>query len=265
MFYEMILFDTSLYTPGTRHPKHDHDTLQVSIVLSGSLTETVGPTTELARTLSVVAKDPGLAHADDFAAGATMARLVFKNTTLDKIIDDPSRATPWIWSHHAHVARPFLRIVQRTRHGPENFDDNDPDVTDLLAALTSRVVPTRGQPPRWLEEVMLELRHSWTPNTTVRDIAARAGVHPVYLARCVRRWYGTGVGEELRRLRLESAAATLASSRERVSSVAHANGFADESHMCRDFGRSLGVTPRRYRSIVKNSFENSSLGTGFDA
>lgn len=261
----MIRFDTSLYTPGTRHPKHDHDTLQVSIVLSGSLTETVGSTTELARTLSVVAKDPGLAHADDFAAGAIMARLVFENTTLDKVIDDSSRATPWIWTHHAHVARPFLRIVQRARNGTAKIHDSDPDITDLLAALTSRVVPTIGQPPRWLEDVMIELRHSWTPNTTVRDVAARAGVHPVYLARCVRRWYGIGVAEELRRLRLESAAATLASSRDRVSSIAHAKGFADESHLCRDFARALGVTPRRYRSIVKDSFENSSLGTGFDA
>jgi AraC-like DNA-binding protein len=248
----MIRFDTSIYTPGTRHPKHEHDTLQLSLVLVGALCETVGSTTERAQTLSVVAKDPGLAHADDFSAHTIVVRLTFDDATLGAIVDDATRARPWIWTHHAGVAKPFLHIVQRARGGAARLDEHDADVIDLLASLTARMALTKGRAPRWLEEVMLDLRHSWNPGTAVRDIAQRAGVHPVYLARCVRRWYGTGVAEELRRLRMESAATSLATSTESVSTIAHSKKFADEPHLCRDFRRALGVTPRRYRSIVRD-------------
>jgi AraC-like DNA-binding protein len=74
----------------------------------------------------------------------------------------------------------------------------------------------------------------------------------VYLARSVRRWYGTGVGEELRRLRIRSAAGAIAESGATVSTVAHAHGFADEAHLCRAFRRALGVTPGRYRALVRD-------------
>jgi len=97
---------------------------------------------------------------------------------------------------------------------------------------------------------MIELRESWHPGLTVADIAARAGVHPVYLARCVRRWFDTGVSEELRRLRIRSAAEAMMQTSGTVSRIAHAGGFADEPHLCREFRREVGITPGRYRALV---------------
>jgi AraC-like DNA-binding protein len=87
---------------------------------------------------------------------------------------------------------------------------------------------------------------------SVRDIAARAGVHPVYLARCVRRWYGVGVAEEMRRARVRAAASELLIGRRTVCFVAHRYGYSDESHLCREFRDSLGITPRRYRILVRD-------------
>jgi AraC-like DNA-binding protein len=37
-----------------------------------------------------------------------------------------------------------------------------------------------------------------------------------------------------------------------VSTVAHSRGFADEPHLCRDFLRSVGTTPGRYRTLVRD-------------
>jgi AraC-like DNA-binding protein len=99
---------------------------------------------------------------------------------------------------------------------------------------------------------MSELRSTWHPGITVADVAQRAGVHPVYLARTVRRWFGTGVGEEIRRLRIRSAAALIAENDRTVSTVAHSRGFADEPHLCREFLHSVGTTPGRYRKRVRD-------------
>jgi AraC family transcriptional regulator len=249
-----LSFHADDYRAGTRHPPHSHDELHMSLVLGGRVAETVGRVTEYAEALSVVAKDAGVVHADDFGnAGAKLARLILPFGTMGSLVDDPGRSPGWRWTHDARVANPFLRLVHRAKGGVHSFAADDPDLLDLLAAFTARPTPlTRGCPPAWLEQTMSELRSSWHPGITVADVARRAGVHPVYLARMVRRWFGTGVGEEIRRLRIRSAAALIAENGWTVSTVAHSRGFADEPHLCRDFFRSVGTTPGRYRKLVRD-------------
>jgi AraC family transcriptional regulator len=240
------------YRDGTRQPPHTHDDLQVSLVLSGCVAETVGSVTEYAGPLSVVAKDAGVRHANDFGpAGAKLAQLSVPGATLGALADRAGPQTGWRWTHDPQVAAPFLRLVRRHRGACPSLPADDPDLLDLLAALTARSAPApRGRPPAWLADAMRQLRHDWSPQTTVRDVARRAGVHPVYLARSVRRWYGTGVAAELRRQRLRAAIAQLPDEHATVSRIAHNVGFADEPHLCRELRRAAGITPGRYRSLV---------------
>jgi len=247
-----LAFDVSDYSKGTRHEPHEHEELQLSIVLKGSVSETVGAASEYGSALSVVAKDPGLVHANEFGnAGAKIARLSLRFALFSQLVEDHTRAFDWRWTHDPRVAKPFVRLVCRAyTEGVRSFDAHDPDVLDLLAAFTARPAQTKGEPPAWLVETVRHLHESWQPGLRVADVAQRAGVHPVYLARCVRRWYGRGVAEELRQLRMRSATNALAQNKETVSRIAHAFGFADEPHLCREFRQTLGVTPRRYRSIL---------------
>ena len=256
-----LSFVADAYGTGTRHPMHEHDSLHMSIVLCGRLSERVGSSIEYAGALSVVAKDAGVAHANEFGiGGARIARLGLEEGSIAKLIDDSARSSEWRWTHDAIVAAPFLRLVGRGSRGITGFASDDPDVLDLLAAFTARpAAHPRGTPPAWLGQTLAELRESWRPGMSVSDIAARAGVHPVYLARSLRRWFGTGVGEELRRLRFKSAAAAVAGGTGAISSVAHSTGYADEAHLCRDFRRAVGTTPGRYRALLRGlSFHDGS-------
>jgi AraC family transcriptional regulator len=244
------------YRAGTRQAPHRHDELHLSLVLSGHVAESVGAATEFAAALSVVAKDAGVRHANDFGRrGARLARLALRGGTLGALVDRAGPATGWRWSHDPRVAAPFLRLVARRGGASRRVAPDDPDLLDLLAALTARPAPPpRGCPPAWLAETWDAVRAEWTPRLRVAEVARRAGVHPVYLARSVRRWYGTGVGQELRRLRLRAALARLADGALdpgiTVSHVAHAAGFADEPHLCRALRSAAGITPGRYRSLV---------------
>ena len=247
-----LCFDATEYRPGTHHPLHQHDCLHLSLVLRGCVAEAVGSVTEYAGALSVVAKDAGVIHADHFGpGGAKLARLTLPFGTTASLVDDPRRGPSWRWTHDPAVARPFLRLVRRARAGVRSFDSDDQDLVDVLAALTARPASgARGRPPAWLEQTMSDLRESWRPDRTVRDVASSAGVHPVYLARSVRRWYGIGVGEEMRRLRFRRAVAALAETTATVSKVAHESGFSDEAHLCRSFRQYLDITPRHYRGLL---------------
>ena len=247
-----LAFHADAYSPGTKHRPHAHDDLHFSLVLSGRLAEAVGGVTEIAGPLSVVAKDPGVVHANDFGVGgARLARLTLNAGTLDTLLDDPARASAWRWTHDPAVAAPFLRLVRRAEGRDATYLRNDPDLLDLLAAFTARpAAAARGEPPAWLLAVMSRVRDRWTPDLTVAGLATRAGVHPVYLARCVRRWFQTGLGEELRRQRLRAAAAAITEPRRTISDVAHAGGYADEPHFNRDFRSAVGVTPGWYRKLL---------------
>jgi hypothetical protein len=87
-----LSFHADDYQAGTRHPPHSHDELHMSLVLGGRVAETVGSVTEYAEALSVVVKDAGVVHADDFGtAGAKLARLILPFGTMDTLVDNPSR------------------------------------------------------------------------------------------------------------------------------------------------------------------------------
>jgi AraC family transcriptional regulator len=248
-----LTFEADAYRGGVRQLPHSHDELHLSIVLSGRIAETVSGVTEFGSALSVVVKDAGVVHANHFSPGTKLARLSLPDGTLAALVDDPSRSACWQWKHDAIVAKPYLRLIRRANGATCTFAADDDDLVDLCAALTARkAIPVCGDPPAWLAQVICELRCSWHPDVTVAAIAQRAGVHPVYLARCVRRWYGVGLAEELRRLRLQSASIALADAARTISDVAHAQGFSDEPHLCRDFERGFGMTPGRYRKLVRS-------------
>jgi AraC-like DNA-binding protein len=247
-----LTFEADAYGEERRQDPHCHDELHLSMILSGHVAETVSGVTEIGSALSVVVKDSGVVHANVFSAGLRLARLALPDGTIGALVDDPSRSAGWQWKHDARVALPYLRLIGRSKGVNCTFRADDDDLVELCAALTARSAQQpHGEPPAWLGEIMAEIRDCWRADLTVSAIAQRAGVHPVYLARCVRRWYHVGLSEELRRLRLRAAFAALSSAHRTVSDVAHTLGYSDEPHLCREFERRFGMTPGRYRRIVR--------------
>ena len=246
-----VLLDVTKYTCGTKHPPHAHEELQISIVLRGTVIERVGSMVEQASALSVVVKDPCVTHENSFG-DALIARLSARRLAFGDLVEHPSRAIAWRWTHDASIAAPFLRIVARGAPNKRQFlTTADDDLCDLVAALSaSAASPARGEAPAWLRDAVAQIREGWRPGLTVQDVARAAGVHPVYLARCVRRWYGIAVGDLLRQARMRNAASAIATGDSTLSTVAHTLSFSDEPHLCREFARATGVTPGRYRRLA---------------
>jgi AraC family transcriptional regulator len=94
-----------------------------------------------------------------------------------------------------------------------------------------------------LEEALADLS---TP-LSLQEMAAIAGLSPAHFSRAFKAAFGLSPVQELRRRRLERAAAELRRSRKPVSAVALDCGFADQSHLTRQFRQHFGVTPAAYR------------------
>lgn len=82
----------------------------------------------------------------------------------------------------------------------------------------------------------------------LRDVC---GVHPDHLSRAFRAHAGVELRAYRQRLRTAYAVKLLAWSLEPLAGIAHASGFADQSHMTRAFGDLVGTSPARFRRVAR--------------
>jgi AraC-like DNA-binding protein len=87
--------------------------------------------------------------------------------------------------------------------------------------------------------------HFTDPELGIADLAAAAGLSPYHFMRCFRAATGVTAHGFVVQLRIWSARRMLAEGLP-AAEVAHATGFADQSHMIRHFRMALGVTPGQY-------------------
>ncbi len=125
---------------------------------------------------------------------------------------------------------------------------------DLAIATRDFLIRSFEQPavrkPEWLADALQLIAESSA--TTAPRIARALGLHPGWFAEGYRNAMGEGIGETLRRRRVETAIQMLIKSTDSQAQVAAAAGFCDQSHMIHAFRAVLGRTPgdvRRERCL----------------
>ena len=244
------------YRSATAQPRHWHGFAKVTLVISGSVEETVGGRTEVARALSILVKPAGVEHADRYGSdGLHIFRIGFDPQLLGGRADDvDSPLSAWGCLRGGPLVAHMLGLLRLMRHGVTDETEIERRMLDALACVRAqrpRPGPTAG--PAWLERVREALDDASVSPPRVRDLAASAAVHPVYLARRFRGFYGCSITGYLRRRRVAAAAALLHRGQLPVSRVAHDAGFADQSHLCRVFKAGTGVTPLAYRRLATDA------------
>lgn len=240
------------YEPGLRQPRHAHVETTVTLVVAGSLRETVGHAQEIARALSIVVKPGDTEHADHFGErGARTLQIGLTTGEAEVLREWEPAARQWRWTHAGPAVPAFLRLLAFLRASPDDDALLERGVIDVLASLRGVVDDTRRDPPGWLSRAREELDDVGC-GVRVRDVAARAGVHPVYLARQFRRFFGASVVAHLQRARVTRAADLIASSSMPLSAVAFQAGFADQSHLSRSFRAGTGLTPGAYAGLIRS-------------
>ncbi|MCY1054678.1 AraC family transcriptional regulator [Nannocystis sp. SCPEA4] len=152
---------------------------------------------------------------------------------------DPGPVRCWIGGAVARAARGLAAIWSRA--GAVEADLAGATAEFLRFALQSEA--TRR--PVWLEAVEERLATQTPPTTT--DLAHELGLNPGWLAQAYRAATGEGIGEAVRRKRVELATSLLRGSDAPAAEIAVAAGFCDQSHMIRVFRRLIGRTPAQVR------------------
>lgn len=105
--------------------------------------------------------------------------------------------------------------------------------------------PARPTSPRALRRARDFLETHYAERVSLGDLAIVAEMSAYHFIRQFRRYYGVTPYRYLELVRVERAKLLLRAGA-RISHVAFATGFSDQSHLTRQFKRVLGVTPGSY-------------------
>lgn len=236
------------YAAGYRQGKHAHERASVTLLLRGALRETAAGREENATVLSVVVKPAGVVHADEVGpAGARTLQVVLEDEAA--FLGDPARELgAWRWIHAGAGVRPLLGLQRALWDAAADLED---PVLEALGEVVAEPGPASDDPPGWLARAREALDDDDPTASRVRDLAAAFDVHPVSLTRAFRRAYGVPVSVYRRRLRLRRAAAQISGTDRPLTRIAHAAGYADHAHLCREVRGATGLTPSALRDAAR--------------
>jgi len=235
----------SVYPANLIQRLHTHAPASFTVVLSGSYSESFGGKPQTRLPATVVFRPPLESHAVSF--DREPVRIL--NIQLSAAKHSYFRNYSNIFTQRA--ARRSTATAFLGRRLDIAFNDAASSLTiegliyELLGELSR--IKFRNGCPQWLGEARTFLHDNFSTTLSLHEVATAVGVHPVHLARVFRERNGCTVGEYVRRLRIEFAARQLTATKNSITEIANAAGFADHSHLTRTFKNYFGVLPSAYR------------------
>ena len=235
-----------VHPPGCVIPEHRHERAHAIVILAGGFAEHKkdGSTSEH-RCGDAILYPRGAVHANTVGeAGAVSLGIEFEADYLPQLVPGE---LPRLGRSVA-LARSAKRYADRVMRAARSQDpDAAEDVERAVRALVLRIVRERPPEPAWIGKVKAALDAALHLEPDIAKLAREVGRHPAHLMREFRRYVGVPVGEYARALRIARACDDLRRPDIRLSDIAAAHDFADQSHFARTFQRFMNMTPDAYR------------------
>lgn len=257
------------YSAGAQLPTHVHALPMFVLVLGGSFDESFDRHQRTCGARQLLYRPAGERHTQRFLArGAACLTIEVPGLTEERGLSAADGRLPLAGTAALTSMRIYDELASPTQETPLIVEEL---TADLVADAARRPAVYERQFPTWLSTAREMIDATAGTPLRLGEIAASVGVHRVHLSRTFRRFFGCGIGDYVRCLRVHSACARLRGTRVPGSSIACEVGFSDESHMGRAFREVMCCAPREYRRrnaeekqsapLDDSSFSRSSAGS----
>ncbi|GEJ46430.1 AraC family transcriptional regulator [Chryseobacterium sp. ON_d1] len=154
------------------------------------------------------------------------------------------------------IKNPALKLLvyQLFKETKMNNNSLEANVNQLLLHLFGELTcekENKERKPVWVGQINEILHESITEKLTLSGISKTLNIHPVHLSRDFHKYFHCNLGEYLRKIKV-SQSMKLLTTPSSLTDIALECGFADQSHFTRCFKENIGITPLKYRNLLRN-------------
>ena len=124
------------------------------------------------------------------------------------------------------------------------------ELIQVFAEMFSKTKILTGKTPVWVKKIRELLQENLNQNISLQYLSEYLDIHPVHLSRYFPRYFNCGLGEYMRKLRVERSLALLRDKNASLTEISYDCGFSDQSHFNRCFKEITGTTPLAYRRLM---------------
>lgn len=142
------------------------------------------------------------------------------------------------------------QIFKETKINDTSFELS---VNQLLLKIFNQLSSQKenlGKKPIWVKQIDEILHENFTEKLNLEELSQTLNIHPMHLSRDFHKYFHCNLGEYLRKLKVEKSLKLL-NEYESLSEVALECGFSDQSHFIRCFKENIGITPLKYKNLLK--------------
>ncbi|WP_299229042.1 AraC family transcriptional regulator [uncultured Psychroserpens sp.] len=236
----------TLYKEGVIMQPHHHNETAISMILSGSIHETVDSKTAIGGIANMVIKPRKTIHNNLFSNDCAIISIYLKEENHNKI-HHPDMLTEWNWINSGNCNH-FLQSLILNKTEKEYYET----LNGFLGHFKHQKAHTKqNKPPQWIREVKTILDTSYNEVIKSKDLAKAFNVHPVYLTKIFKKHFGQSIKSYLKTLRVNGSMATMFQNETPLAQVALENGYCDQSHLNRNFKSETNLTPRHFKKLIQ--------------
>lgn len=154
-----------------------------------------------------------------------------------------------------NLKSPVLKLLMYQLYRETKNQDNASEliITQLLLNIFGQLSGHETQTekkPGWVKQIDEILREQGTEKLSLTALSATLQIHPMHLSRDFKKYFHCNLGEYIRKLKVEKSLEIL-NDYKSLTEVALECGFSDQSHFIRCFKENIGITPLKYRNLMK--------------
>ena len=232
-------------------PRHAHGSAFVSILLAGRYQSRFGATEMEFDPGWPVFHEEGFDHEDAIGAGGARFFCLEIDAAELASLEEERSARPASTTLDKQAAANLLRLFLSARNQADDLT-----IASLAGEFLSSLGDDGSSPldnSPWVARVRERLCDQPGDRASLTELAAIAGVHPCHLTRSFRQQFGCSVGDYAKAHRLGVAWSSLARGTMGIAELAYHLGYADQSHLTREFRAHFGEPPGRVRRILESA------------